>query len=70
LDLAPCEESFDVFGGDVAGIRFGGGVFGEEIQDVVVLLPGELFAEGLDVLQEALNGFGEGKLGFGFVGGF
>jgi hypothetical protein len=37
---------------------------------VVVLLPGELFAEGLDVLQEVVDGLGEGELGFRFVEDF
>ncbi len=48
-----------VLGIDVPGVGLGGRVLGEEFEHVLVLLPGELLAERLDVLQEALDRCGE-----------
>jgi hypothetical protein len=50
LGLRPSEKRFYVLGGYFAHVGLGGDVLREELQDVLVFLPGERLAEGFDVL--------------------
>ena len=65
--LAPSEELLDVLSRNLADIRLGRNKLSEDAEDMIVFLPGELFAESFDVGEKLGNRIGERKFGLRLI---
>jgi hypothetical protein len=65
--LAPSEELLDVLSRNLANIRLGRNKLIEDAEDMIVFLPGELFAECFDVGEKLGNCIAERKFGLRLI---